>query len=284
MKFPSLENITTATRNSVLRFPLAILLSLFTAGLLIYLVENEPSQTENSYFSMMLSLAIGFPLMIGLQLVAEQFLERPLIRAGLYLLGVLFIIWYYFFLSPDFGVLELTRPVRFVSLLVIAHLFVSVAPFIKGGIVNDFWEYNKSIFVQWFIGALYATVIYSGLAIAVLAVDQLFDVKVDYKVSLHLFIIVAAVFHPFYFTSNFPKRVHGESIDNHDSKGIKNLVLFILIPLSMLYFLILYLYGFKILVSWNLPKGWVSSLVIGFSVAGTLTYLLNYRLADILDN
>ncbi len=284
MKLPSFDNIFQAIRNSVSRFPMAILLAVLTSTLLMYLVENEPSSVENIYFRIMVSLAIGFPLMIGLQIASEQYLDRPFLRWLYYLAGIIFVLIYFYFLSPDFTIHEIIRPVRFISFFVIVHLFVSVAPFVKGGNVNDFWEYNKTIFVQWFIGAFYAAIIYAGLAIAVLAVDQLFDVKVNYKLYAHLFIVVAAIFHPFYFTNNFPKVIHGESIGNDDSKGIKNLVLFILIPLSMLYFSILYLYGLKILISWNLPKGWVSSLVIGFSVAGTLCYLLNYRLADIIDN
>ena len=284
MKLPSIENISNAIRNSISRFPLAILMSVATGAILIMLVYNSDDKPDNTIFRWMVSLAIGFPFMIGIQIAAEQFLERPLNRWIFYLTGLVFILGYFIFLSPDFKVQDLIKPVRFISFFVVVHLFVSLSPFIKGGDVNDFWEYNKSLFVQWFVGALYAGIIYGGLAIALLAVDQLFDVVINYKIYSYLFIILASVFHPIYFTANFPKLIHGISNPESDSRGIKNLVLFILIPLSMLYFLILYLYGLKILVTWNLPKGWVSGLVIGFSIAGTLCYLLNYRLADLIDN
>lgn len=284
MKLPSIDNITNAIRSSISRFPLAILMSVATGAFLIMLVYYSDDKPDNTTFRWMVSLAIGFPFMIGLQIAAEQFVERPLYRWIFYLTGLVFILAYFIFLSPDFKVQEFIKPVRFISFFVVVHLFVSLSPFVKGGDVNDFWEYNKSLFVQWFVGALYACIIYSGLAIALLAVDQLFDVSINYKIYSYLFIIIASVFHPIYFTANFPKLIHGISNPESDSRGIKNLVLFILIPLSMLYFLILYLYGLKILITWNLPKGWVSGLVIGFSVAGTLSYLLNYRLADLIDN
>jgi hypothetical protein len=45
-----------------------------------------------------------------------------------------------------------------------------------------------------------------------------------------------------------------------------------------IYFLILYTYSGKIALTWSLPKGWVSSLVIGFAAAGILTWLLNFLL------
>ncbi|MBC7778246.1 MAG: DUF4153 domain-containing protein, partial [Phycisphaerae bacterium] len=60
----------------------------------------------------------------------------------------------------------------------------------------------------------------------------------------------------------------------------RNLCKYILIPIVLLYFVILYAYGAKIGLQWSLPKGWVSSLVIGFSVAGIFTYLLNFYLAE----
>ena len=54
----------------------------------------------------------------------------------------------------------------------------------------------------------------------------------------------------------------------------------ILIPIVALYFIILYAYGGKILATWSLPRGWVSSLVLGFSVAGIFTWLLNFYLPE----
>lgn len=284
MRLPSFESISKAIRISFVRFPFAILLSTACCFLLMYLVENEPARGESIPFRVLVSLAIGFPLMIGIQLLAEQFSEKPLYRYLFYAAGFLIVLLYYLFLSPDFNIIELIRPVRFISFFITVHLFVSIGPFLRGGNVNDFWEYNKSIFIQWFVGALYATIIFAGLAVAVLATDQLFDLDINEKIYAHLFFIILTIFHPLYFTSNFPVQIHNNVSDNSEVKAIKNLVLFILIPLSMLYFLILYAYGFKILFTWNLPKGWVSSLVIGFSIVGTLSYLLNYRLPDVVEN
>ena len=42
----------------------------------------------------------------------------------------------------------------------------------------------------------------------------------------------------------------------------------------------MYTYGGKIIATWNLPRGWVGSLVLGFSVAGIFTYLLNFYLPE----
>jgi len=50
--------------------------------------------------------------------------------------------------------------------------------------------------------------------------------------------------------------------------------------LVTIYLLILYVYMFKIVVLWELPKGWVSYLVLGFSILGILSLLLVYPLQN----
>ncbi|TAL62636.1 MAG: DUF4153 domain-containing protein, partial [Bacteroidetes bacterium] len=57
-------------------------------------------------------------------------------------------------------------------------------------------------------------------------------------------------------------------------KGLKIFTQFVLLPLVTIYLIILYAYGIKIIIQWELPKGWVSWLVNAFSVFGILSLLL----------
>src|SRR5699024_5571330 len=50
----------------------------------------------------------------------------------------------------------------------------------------------------------------------------------------------------------------------------------ILVPLLLLYFVILYLYAFKIMIDWELPKGWVSSLISVLAVLGFVIHIVIY--------
>lgn len=284
MKLPSIASLIKTSFNSIIRFPLA---SLFSAGVCftaMYLIEYEPARTESMVFKLMTMMVIGVPLMIGIQSLAEQNIERPVRRWLFYFCGVSVLALYLIFIAPDFNVIEMVKPTRFIAMLVVAHLFVAVAPYLKYGQISDFWEYNKNIFIIWIAGALYGLIIFTGLSIAILSVDQLFGVRVDSKLYGHVFVLVATIFHPIYFMSNYPKNFHQISQDEHFAMLILNLVKYILIPLSILYISILYLYGVKITIDWSLPKGWVSSLVIGFSIVGMLTYLLNYRLSETEQN
>lgn len=280
MKLPSLDSIFRSFTVSLYRFPLATLFSIGACVTSMYLIEYETAPSNTFAFKLLTTLLIGVPLMIGLQNSGEQYAENPSRRWLLYVSGLFLVVLYFFIIAPDLNMIEMVRPIRFLSLWIIAHLFVSVSPYVKGGLISDFWEYNKNIFVIWLTGAMYGILIFSGLSVAILAVDQLFGVNIDPKTYAHVFVIVASVFHPLFFMSNHPDKFHLINQDEYFVKLILNLVKYILIPLSMLYIAILYLYGIKILIDWSLPKGWVSSLVIGFSIVGILSYLLNYRLPE----
>lgn len=280
MKLPSLTTLLKSVSDTSIRFPFAILFCVGVCCTAMYLIEYEPARTESMIFKFMTMMVIGVPLMIGIQSLTEQNFEQATRRWLFYLFGAAILALYLIFIAPDFNVIEMVRPTRFISLLVVAHLFVAVAPYLKFGQISDFWEYNKNIFIIWIAGALYSLIIFTGLSVAILSVDQLFGVNVDSKLYGHVFVLVATIFHPIYFMSNYPKTFHQISQDEHFASLILNLVKFILIPLSILYISILYLYGAKIAIEWSLPKGWVSSLVIGFSIVGMLTYLLNYRLPE----
>jgi len=53
---------------------------------------------------------------------------------------------------------------------------------------------------------------------------------------------------------------------------------FILIPLLIIYVVILYFYCLKITIYWELPRGWVSYLVLAYSIVGIFALLLVHPL------
>lgn len=278
MRFPSIDTVIDSFYAASRRFPLALLCSLLSWVLMATLIANGNEWNETILLKIISTVATGVPFLIGLHLVAEQKSQNQQLKWGLYIGGVLILVLYYLLIAPDFNARFMVQPIRAISILMIAHLFVSIAPFVFGGKIGDFWEYNKEIFSIWLAGALYGFVIAVGLWVAILAVDQLFGVHVNFDWYSQIFVWVAAFFHPIYFMSNFPKQFHEQESKENFTKTILNLVKYILIPLSLLYIAILYMYGLKILTEWSLPRGWVSGLVIGFSVTGILTYLLNYSL------
>jgi len=227
---------------------------------------------------------LGLALCTGLTVFAEARGWDRWRNWGIQAAGLAVLAAYYAVFDMDAPALESVHLPRYFGLLAIAHLLVAVAPYLNRAAVADFWEYNKQLFANFVVGAVYAHILFAGLALALLAVNELFHLRIDGKMYAHLFVLLAGVFQTSFFLYHFPRRFAFEEQERSYNVVFKNLCQYILIPIVGLYFLILYAYSVKILLSWNLPHGWVSSLVLGFSVAGIFTYLINYLLPDYSDN
>lgn len=274
MKLPSLSLLADAFVGALRRFPLTMLSAAIACGALIWLVEDG----DDPAVKLWLPAQIGLPLFTALTALGESFGWKgvrfwisQVVAAGLLVL-------YYFQLDPGKTNFELVDLPQYMGFLAIAHLLSAAAPYLKRSRVEDFWEFNKTLFANFIVGAVYTLILHAGLALAILAVDQLFDLHIDHEIYLHLFFVLGLIFFTAFFLHHFPQDYETQDDEHAYTTVFVNLCKFILIPIVGLYFLILYVYGGKIIAMWELPRGWVSSLVIGFSIAGIFTYLLNYRL------
>ncbi|MCC6726403.1 MAG: DUF4153 domain-containing protein [Saprospiraceae bacterium] len=295
MKLPSIPYLGAAFLEVWRRFPLVMLAATAGAIALMVLIEhNFVHDVEVKYSQIALTCSLGLSTFLCAALVIEKWkLKMPaaiiphLVAAGL-------VAFYYASLHwNDFD--NDNTVLRFIALNLAAHLGVAFIPYLdKASSVEDFWEYNKQLFGNFVVGAFYSGVIFAGLSIAILAVNELFHLDISEKIYGHLFILIAGIFNTTYFLSHFPKEFNftTEPTDNQAietppspyTTSFKNLTKFILIPIAIIYFLILYAFSTKILVTWELPEGWVGKLVLGFSVAGIFTYLLNYMLVKYDDS
>jgi len=161
------------------------------------------------------------------------------------------------------------------------HLMVAFAPFIKKGNLHGFWEYNKVLFLRILTAGLYAAVLFAGLAIALVAIDGLFNVKIQSPVYLRLLSVVGIGFTTVFFLAGVPSDFNRINNTQHTyPKGLKIFTQYVLIPLLTIYLVILLVYEAKILVSWELPKGLVSTLILGYAVLGVLSLLLVYPIKE----
>jgi hypothetical protein len=156
----------------------------------------------------------------------------------------------------------------------LTHLVVAFLPFIGNFKINAFWQYNKSLFIRAFTTVLYTGVLFAGLSGAILAITQLFDVDFGSKIYAYLWFIMALPMSVIIFCAGVPTDINELESSTDLPKGLRIFVQFILIPLVVLYLLILYAYMGKIIVQWSLPQGWVTILIMVFSVLGMLAMLL----------
>ncbi len=278
MRLPSPGFLIQAFAQVLRRFPATMLCAFIGVFALFVIIDDyqHPADWVRTYMVCLL----GLPLLTGLVALAESKgwdNTRSWLLQGI---GLLCLAAYWFWLNPDADGFEYRELPGYLALLLVAHLLVAVAPYLNDRSVRDFWEFNKELFANIVVGASFSFILFAGLSLAILAVDQLFDIIVSEKIYLRLFFLLAGIFNTAYFLFHFPKNYSFDTDDSSYTAIFKNLCKFILIPIVGLYFLILYAYSFKIIGTWTLPRGWVGSLVTGFSVAGIFTYLLNFYLPE----
>src|SRR5690606_19950461 len=89
-----------------------------------------------------------------------------------------------------------------------------------------------------------------------------------------LFVLIAVGFNTLFFLAGVPAAFDATPSAEPYPKGLKIFTQYVLIPLMTIYLAILLVYEIKILVEWEMPKGIVATLILGYAVFGMLSLLL----------
>lgn len=278
MKLPSIYSLWLSAKQVVLRFPLQVLAAVVGTGVCCYLADSHKGAIEEEYLSkivLICNLALTFLLSADLYAELNGFDAKK--KWGLRGLVLLICTGLYFALHPICFTADLYR----VAFLAVAgHLLVAFAPFIRKGTLNGFWQFNKTLFLRFLTSGLYAAVLYAGLAIALISINGLFNVQISGATYIRLMSVVFSGFMTVFFLAGVPKDFEALDKEEFYPKGLKIFTQYVLIPLMTVYLLILLVYEVKIAINWQLPKGLVSSLILGYAIFGILSLLLIYPIRE----
>ncbi len=283
MKFPSIQTISEVTIRTCKRFPLAMIFMLIgcISGIFYNHMSEDITDKLYYYINIIRSAYLGMLMALAFIIYAERKNLTFKLRLIVQVIIVGLITAFYFSLPDHSSQIHVKQFILFVIGL---HLFVAFVPFTAKGQVNGFWQYNKSLFLRFLSTVLYSCVLYIGLSLALLAINNLFKVEIRYKWYLDLWILIFCVFNTIYFLSGFPSGFEKLETIKDYPKGLKIFTQYILLPVIIVYLLILYAYTFKIIVGSQWPYGWVSYLVLAFSIAGIFSLLLFYPIKDEAQN
>jgi hypothetical protein len=282
MKLPSIRRAYLEAGRAARRFCFVLFCALAGSITALILIESEPKKSMG--FPIIFAAALGLPLLTALALSAEKRKWSLGFSISSQLLGVLLLVGYAFTVPTSFPHEGANFFIRFGLLAAGMVLLVMIAPYLKKGEVNGFWQYNKTLFYRLFVTAVFSIVLFAGLAIALAALDKLFGVSVPAKRYGELWVLVAGLFAPWFFLAGVPEDLEGLDKSEEYPKGLKIFAQYILLSLVIVYLLILYAYLLKILMQWSWPKGWVSSLILGFSATSILSLLLMHPIRDRSEN
>jgi hypothetical protein len=283
MKFPSIKNLAQGALTTFKRFPAEICFAL--AGTIAATVKIELSYlnrvSENWCMRTMMIANLGLLLSLAVTLYSESKGitngKKILLRLGAVALSILLI----FIINP--GEREADY-IRFFLFSLSFHLLVAFAAFTVKDHIQGFWQFNKTLFLRFLTSALYAAVLFLGLAAAIGAMNFLFNFKFEWDTFAILWAWIVGVFTTTFFLAGIPHDLHSLDADYSYPKGLKVFTQYVLIPLATVYVVILLAYEIKILAQWQLPKGLVSNLILSYAVFGILSLLLVYPIREQEEN
>ena len=273
----SLRRITAGIVSAIANYPLVIIMAVALGAESIWLIHHEETDLFDEVLPWMLAQGMGISLFFALHTVSRYRKLSRAVTGGILALGigVLYLIGYHFDYMMSMA-REETMVLEVVGYALASHLLVAFLPFFRKNTLNGFWQYNKSLFLRAFTTILYTGVLYAGLSGAIAAIQELFDVEFTAKIFAYLWFVMAFPVSALIFCAGVPLADDIDALESSDDlpSGLRLFVQFVLLPLVVVYLCILYAYMGKIILSWTLPQGWVTILIMVFSVVGMLAMLL----------
>jgi len=276
MRLRSLLRAATAT---AARFPATILVGGAATTIAVLLINDLGSEPD--LWRLLAVAVLGLSLTSAAHLAGERFGQaRGTVRWGLPSLAILAL-----------GALAVTGRslpdglfvARWLTLLLLGHLAVAIAPWRPGRDAPGVWQYNRRLLERILLATLYAATLFLGLAVALAAVDNLLGISIPTKAYPQLLAGLALLFHPWFALHGAPSAREDDpslAAQQDYPTGLKLFAQYVLVPLVTLYLVILTLYLARILATQSWPSGWIGYLVSSVSVIGTLALLLVHPLRD----
>lgn len=274
MRIPSIGAAAAAAQRVWIRFPF-VLFSGFVAAA-VGIVLTGPDRNSDSLIAAFAAATLGLPLFTALALAAGRLDSRPL-SIGLGLLGVGALLGFAL-MWPQW-----TDPVRlrrYAQLSIAFHLLVAFLPYLSGREPNGFWQYNRALLLRFLGAALHSGVLYVGLAVAILALDQLFDLDFSRLTYIRLWLLVGFIFNTWFFLGGVPQDFSLLEQRHDYPRALEVFSQFILIPLVVIYLAILTAYLARVLVTGVWPSNFIGFPVSVVATIGILSLLLVHPLRD----
>ncbi len=281
------ENKLRGLTEAITRFPITTLF-LVAATIVNIISINSNRELYDKY---LFTFVVGSFLSAVLQVAYERFFTKFSTRMLLMGAGIILTIGYYFIIwkAPSYDMATGIR--TFVTTFALLFAFIWI-PVIKSKI-----NFNQSFmisFKSFFNSLFFSAVIFAGINIIILAIDQLIF-PVSENAYFHTANIVFVLFAPMYFLSLIPiflgateatneKLVAGkyETIQRaaHCPKFLEVLISYIIIPLTAVFTLILIIYILQNIGG----EFWTDNLLEPMLVSYAITVILVYILASEINN
>ncbi|MEW5876080.1 MAG: DUF4153 domain-containing protein [Candidatus Zixiibacteriota bacterium] len=284
MKLPSIQQVLQESARTLKRFPFVLATAAVGTIVALILVDYEGQPTASILFNVLFATILGLPLLLASALVAEKRAWHKSTALGINLVCLLLLVAYAFSVPPNIPAAPEIHAQRLLMLTLALALLAITAPFAAVRQQNGFWQFCKSLALRAILTGVFSLTLYAGLAIAMASIDQLFGVDVPERRYGELGLFILGIFATWFFLADVPRDLDALETRTDYPRILKTFGQYILSPMLVVYFVILYAYVAKIIIEWNWPKGWVGGLIFGFASMGIAAYLLLHPVREESEN
>lgn len=151
-------------------------------------------------------------------------------------------------------------------------IMVFLSPFLLHQEDNGFWHWSKNVGISILLSVIYTGILFAGLSVAVTGTNVLFELQLDEKIYLEMFITLTGLLGTLLVLSRLPQNL--EDLDNQTETiaRVRYFGQYVLLPLWLVYLGILYAYFVKVITTGDWPNGWVVYLITLFYFIGLVVH------------
>ncbi|MFW0871116.1 MAG: DUF4153 domain-containing protein [Patescibacteria group bacterium] len=277
--------ITSQLQKSLVRFPITcIALSVLAISLLLE-IHSSDIFSDSTLIRIVFSSLFAIWLSVGVQLGVETLGVKTGARTRALALTLIAIALYVLSFPADLADMAFEFYAIHIALHTMLGLALLSSPswaeWYRGKYTDTHWysfSFNTALYA---IQALLIAIVLILLgALLLWTVESLFDPAwFASEFYLQWFVLAGVIGGPLYFLSMLPTEMKDDLVIGE--RFVHLLIRYIAVPFIYIYFVILYLYTFKVLINFsNWPQGEVAILVIYFSFFSYLVYLFSYHLEN----
>lgn len=254
---------TEAFQNCLKRFPVAVTFIFAFTAYLIYLTSTGWKGEDRLLFITGYYLSVGILLSLTLHLWSEEVKSRLWkttiqLAAHALLIADTFLLYHY--LTTESSWIEIG----------IAHaaaiLAVGFSTFFLSFLreKNDIasWNFALNTVSAYIVTQVIGLILCAGISLLLFSLHQLFDIHISGKCYAYIYYLCNVLLGLMLFLGLLPQGDDKHNRKPHSSKFLNGILHYLFLPLTAGYLIVLYIYATRILISWELPIGWVSWLIV----------------------
>ncbi|HEX2167021.1 MAG TPA: DUF4153 domain-containing protein [Longimicrobiales bacterium] len=144
----------------------------------------------------------------------------------------------------------------------------------RPGATDRFRRVTGRLLLRTIAALLYGAALFAGLALALGAVNTLFELQLDSRIYAHTLGLVFFVLVPWVVVGGLPDYVRPEGDAGPVAAAVHRISAFLVTPLLTIYYIILYAYAVRIAITGELPQNLVSPLVIAAGLLAAIALTL----------